>query len=445
MARCLVLGAGGYVGTRLVAALASAGLAVVASSRTIDAEAVPVGVRVVRSDALDLGPAELEGVDVVYHLVHSLSSPDFAVLDERIARAVAEAAGAAGVRQLVYLGGPRPRDGEPSDHLASRARVGDVFLACPVPALVLQASMIIGAGSASFELLARAARGGPVIPNPAFLRNRSRPIALDDVIRHLLAATGEPVNGCYDIGGPEVLTYWDLIQRCARAAGLPRRVPLPAAFPTSLAAAATPDTLTRALLESLQHDLVPSAVLPLDGRTSVDRALRQALDIPTPPLPPADGALTDHQTLQVHADPAALWHAITTRGGSALPALWALRGAFDHVAGGPGLHRNRPPHPRAGDIVDSWTVVHRDDDTRELHLHADMRLPGRAWLTLRAEPGAAPGESVLRQTTTFAPDGLLGHLYWRAQKPAHVLVFTLMAHSLARTAETARRGSGRSG
>ena len=199
-------------------------------ARSLDPGQLPGGVRGIRGDAGDAQAldAAMAGVDVVYHLVHSLDDDGFVEADAAIAEQVAAAAGRAGVEQLVYLGGPRPVDHDLSAHLASRAGVGDVFLDGPVPALVLQASMVIGAGSASLELLAQAAEFAPVVLRPPWMENRSRPIALADVLHHLVrAASSAPRNMVVDLAGPETLTYLELVQRYARVAGLRWRVPVP--------------------------------------------------------------------------------------------------------------------------------------------------------------------------------------------------------------------------
>ncbi|MCG8920339.1 SDR family oxidoreductase [Actinokineospora sp. PR83] len=457
MSTCLVIGAGGYIGKPLVAALRAAGHEVRAMARSLDPAHLPLDVIPIRADARDpmALSAAMAGVDVVYHLVHSMDSTDFADTDTVIADTVAEAAAAVGIRQLVYLGGPRPTGPEVSPHLGSRADVGDAFLAAPTPALVLQASMVIGAGSASLDLLSHAARFAPVVLRPPWMGNRSRPIALADVLFHLVdAADREPVNLVVDLAGPETLTYLELVQRYARIAGLPWRLPVPVlVVPTGPAAAAAaalsdlPRPLVRALLESLRHDLVPDpanvAPAPPGGATGLDRALRDALGLPVPVGPPttAPGIRVDRRELRVHATEPALWRVITDIGGRGgwhtVPGAWTLRGALDHLLGGIGLHRGRPAELAPGDAVDSWTVVSRDDADRSLLLRADMRLPGRAWLRLRAIAGTAPGECRFEQTVTFVPDGLPGTLYWLAQKPAHDVVFGMMARGIANAAERA--------
>ncbi|MGX7826130.1 DUF2867 domain-containing protein [Actinokineospora sp. 24-640] len=452
MVRCLVLGARGYIGTLLAPALAAAGHAV----RTMSRSAVP-GPDSVRGDVADPEAlaAAMSGVDVVYHLVHSMDRADYAEADAEIAHRVAAAAERAGVRQLVYLGGPSPVDRPLSEHLASRAEVGQVFLDGPVPALVLRAAMVVGSGSASFALLAKAAHAAPFVLRPSWMDNRSRPIAVRDVLFHLVrAAVSEPVNAAVDVAGPETVSYLELIQRCARVAGLPWRVPVPVVgmpdAPVAAAAAAVsslPEPLVKALLASLRHDLVPETVLPPPpgGGTSLDRALREAMGLDEPPGPPAadtPGVITSVRRLPVRAEPDALWRVITELGGQhgwhTIPGAFTARGALDHVLGGVGLHRGRPEELAPGDTVDSWTVVARAEHA--LTLVADLRMPGTAWLRLAALPGPTPEASVLEQTVTFAPDGLRGRLYWHLQKPAHELVFGTMAHGIARAALNQSRG-----
>lgn len=442
MSRCLVLGARGYIGTLLVPALAASGHAVRSMSRS-----QPPGQDAVRGDVADpvALAAAMSDVDVVYHLVHSMDGDGYAATDARIARAVAEAAAVAGVRQIVYLGGPAPVDRPMSAHLASRTEVGDIFLAGEVPALVLRAAMVVGAGSASFALLAQAARSAPFVLRPAWMGNSSRPIAVRDVLFHLVrAAAAEPVNTAADIAGPDTVTYLELVQRCARIAGLPWRVPVPVAgLPLAAAAAFTdlPAPLVRALVESLKHDLTPDRVLPPPpgGGTSLDRALREALGCAEPPPMPAPGTagvITEVRRERVAADRAALWTTIADLGGDdgwpGIPGVFTARGALDHLVGGIGLHRGRPATLSPGDAVDSWTVVSVED--HELTLISDIRMPGRAWLRLSALTGGSPEGSELEMAIAFAPDGLRGRLYWHVQKPAHDLVFGAMAKGIARSA-----------
>ncbi|MDI5975683.1 DUF2867 domain-containing protein [Amycolatopsis magusensis] len=447
MSRCLVLGASGCVGSRLVPVLADAGHDVRALVRTTGSAA-----RVPRLADIRFGDvteacrvrAALDGIDVVYHLVHSLGRPDFAEVDREAARVVAAEADRAGVRQIVYLGGPRP-DAELSEHLASRAEVGDVLATARTPALLLEASMIIGRGSASFELLRQFAHASPVLPRAAWMSRTSRPVGIDDVLHHLstAAALPTPVSGRFALSGPEQLSYFELVQRCARVAGLPVRIPVPAplwshrlAARAAALATTVPAEAAAQLFESLDHDLVDTAPdrlpAPPGGPTSVDNALRAAM-APAASASAAEPYL-DERVCATRAGAAQLWRTITSVGGSrgwfTIPFLWEARGLLDHLAGGAGLYRGRQAELACGDVVDFWTVEHRDDARRRLVLRADMKMPGSTLLEMSAETAGA-----YRQKISFVPRGPAGHAYWRLQKPAHDLVFGLMARNLVHAAE----------
>lgn len=448
--QCLVLGASGCLGSRLVPVLAEAGHGVRALVRTTASAAkVPRQAEIRFGDATDPGRvrAAMTGVDVVYHLVHSLDRVDFADVDREAAKVVAAEADRAGVRQLVYLGGPRP-GGELSEHLASRAEVGDVLAAASTPALLLEASMIIGRGSAGFELLHEFTRASPVLPRPAWMSRTSAPVAIGDVLHHLRAAASlpAPLDGRFALSGPERLSYFDLVQRCARVCGLPVRIPVPAPLwshrlAARAAALTTPVTAAVAapLFASLDHDLTSTAPeittrlpAPPGGPTSVDNALRVA----TAPAATATAAepYLDERVCSTRAAAARLWRTITSVGGDrgwfTIPLLWEVRGLIDHLAGGAGLYRGRQAELATGDVVDFWTVEHRDDARRRLVLRADMKMPGSTLLEMSAET-----EGAYRQRISFAPNGAAGHAYWLLQKPAHDLVFGLMARNLVSAAE----------
>lgn len=448
--RCAVLGATGFVGTALVADLIAAGHPVHVLTRS-PGHRWPEGVTVTCGDATDAAAvkAAVAGADVVFHLVHSLREPDFAERDRRIAGRLVTASAEAGTRQVVYLGGPRPTTST-SPHLASRSEVADILLAGPVPAIVLQASMILGRGSAGLELLARTARL-PVRPRPRWTARHSRPVALADVRHYLRAAVAAaPVRGRFDVSGPEKVSYDDLVRRCARV--LRRRaapaLPAPlwshtiAAFAAGLGSP-VPSSVAAPLFASLDHDLLPAdapadTVLPAPpgGPTSLDNALRAALGLPVPAQHHGRAHVGEH-ILATNAHPDRVWQAITRLGSDHHPfppgPAWALRGLLDHVLGGVGLYRGRPDRPARGDIIDSWTVRHRDDARRELVLGADMRLPGDAELSLHAEAGGSGAR--LRQRVRFTPAGPLGDVYWHLQKPGHDLVFGMLARAIARDAE----------
>ncbi|WP_370961595.1 DUF2867 domain-containing protein [Amycolatopsis sp. cg9] len=448
--RCTVLGATGFVGRALVADLVAAGHPVRVLSRSAE-HRFPDQVEVTLGNAAD--PRALEtavgGADVVFHLVHSLARTDFTEQDRVIAERLAAAAASARAGRIVYLGGPRPVAAT-SPHLASRSEVADVLLGGEVPAIALQASMILGPGSAGVELLSRTARL-PIRPRPRWTARRSRPVALADV-RHYLRAAVEsaPLRGRFDVSGPETISYHDLVRRCARVLRRPAALALPAplwshgiAARVAGVASPVPPAVAAGLFASLEHDLLPADVpvetvlpAPPGGATSLDNALRAALGVPLPGAPPGR-SYQEENTASSAATPERLWRAITALGGESgrFPPgpAWALRGLLDQVLGGAGLYRGRPDHPGTGDVIDFWTVRHRDDARRELVLTADMRLPGVAELTLLAEP--AGSASLLRQRVRFTPAGRLGDAYWHLQKPAHDLVFGWLARSIARAAE----------
>jgi uncharacterized protein YbjT (DUF2867 family) len=452
MTRCLVMGATGYLGSLLVPALVEAGHevgALVRAPAAADGFAPPVTVHV--GDATDRRAvrAALAGAEVAYFLVHSLEREDFADVDRRAATVLAEEAAAAGVRQVVYVGGTRPADTRVSEHLASRAEVGDILTAGRVPALALQAAMVIGAGSTSFDLLRTTTRLLPWVPVPRWMRNTSRPVAAGDVLHYLLAAAerARPVRGAFDVSGPESLSYLSLVQRCARVTGLPVRVPVPAPLWSHRLAArlagvltAVPSAVAGPLFESLDHDLSPSGrdvteVLPPPpgGPTSVDNAIRAACPEADDPAV-AETPFVDEVVVRSAAEPEEVWRTITGIGGAngwhTIPLVWAVRGALDHLVGGVGLYRGRAPEVAAGDVVDFWTVLHRDDEARELVLRADLKMPGHAVLEMGVDQDG--GGTRYHQRITFTPDGQAGRLYWHVQKPVHDLVFATMAHRIAR-------------
>ncbi|MFN2494611.1 MAG: SDR family oxidoreductase [Pseudonocardiaceae bacterium] len=469
------MGASGYVGSRLVPRLLDAGHEVRCLARDparLDAVPFRGQLEVVEGDVVSGAGlrAAVDGVDVVYYLVHSLSRRDFRHADQTGAELVARAAAEAGVGRIVYLGGLRPRrEDVPSRHLASRAEVGDIFLRGAVPAAVLQAGVITGSGSTSFEMVRYLADRLPVMITPRWVRKRTQPVAIADVLRYLTGCAALPpeVNRTFDIGGPDVLTYMDMMQRYARIAGLPRRLAIPVPLLTPWLSAwwvalVTPVSraLAEPLIESLVHDLTcrehdiaghvpdPPGGL-LDYEQSVRRALAggpaagggtdPALVQPTDP-PGAGGPMfTERWTVPTAAAAAQLWQVIEGLGGRqgwhTVPLAFELRGWIDQLLGGVGAHRGRrdPRYLRAGEVLDWWRVEEIDHGHRLL-LRAEMRLPGTAWL--ECSVGTGPdGGTQYRQSVTFVPAGLAGHLYWWAQRPLHDLVFGVMVHGIVRSAE----------
>ncbi|MFE0191548.1 SDR family oxidoreductase [Streptomyces sp. NPDC058989] len=483
---CLVTGATGYIGGRLVPELLRAGHRVRCLARTPgklrdhpwapDAEAVEGDV----TDPASVARA-MRGVDVAYYLVHALGTGrDFEEKDRTAARIFAEQAHAAGVRRIVYLGGLTPEgvpERELSRHLRSRAEVGRILLDGPVPATVLRAAVIIGSGSASFEMLRYLTERLPVMVTPSWVRTRIQPIAVRDVLRYLVGSATMPdhVNRPFDVGGPDVLTYRDMMRRYSTVAGLRRRliVPVPVLTPGLSShwvglVTPVPASLARPLTESLRHEVVchehdiaryvpdaPGQPLPYDEALTL--ALRRVRDAqvatrwssasvpgaPSDPLPTdpdwAGGSLyEDERRLTVAASRESLWRVIEGIGGDngwySFPLAWAVRGWLDRFVGGVGLRRGRrdAERLRVGDSLDFWRVEEIEPG-RLLRLRAEMRLPGLAWLEMYAEHDAE-GRTRYRQRAVFHPRGLSGHAYWWSVSPFHAVVFGGMARNISQAA-----------
>ncbi|MET8159979.1 SDR family oxidoreductase [Sphaerisporangium sp. NPDC005289] len=490
MARCLVTGATGYIGGRLVPELLEAGHAVrcmARSSARLRGQVWRDRVEVAEADATDLAAtrAALEEVDVAFYLIHTMAAGrDFAERDRAAARTFAVAAREAGVRRIVYLGGLTPAE-RPSPHMRSRAEVEAILRCSGVPTVAYRASVIIGSGSVSFEMLRYLTERLPVMTTPRWVRTRTQPIAIRDVLRYLVRALDIPPGAerAYDIGGPDVLTYAQMMRGYAEAAGLPPRliIPVPLLTPSLSShwvglVTPVPAGVARPLVESLrneavcrEHDIARYIPDPPDGLTSFGQAVRLALlrikeaDVatrwssastpgaPSDPLPTdpdwAGGSLyIDERSRAVRASPEALWRVIEGIGGGngwySLPVAWWVRGLADRAVGGVGLRRGRrdPARLRVGDALDFWRVEEIEPG-RLLRLRAEMRLPGLAWLELccRREDGA----TVYGQRAIFHPRGLLGHLYWWAAYPFHGLIFGRMPGNVARAAEGGGAGGAR--
>ncbi|HEX5728381.1 SDR family oxidoreductase [Microbacterium sp.] len=483
--RALVLGATGYLGGRLVPRLLNAGYRVrvlARDPRRVAAFDWGGRVEVVEGDAADRSAVDqaVEDVDVLYYLVHSMGAgKGFEEADRTAATTVAEAAAAASVGRIVYLGGLHPDDAQLSPHLRSRVEVGRILLDSGVPTLVLQAGVVIGSGSASFEMVRHLTEVLPYMPAPKWVRNRIQPIAVRDVLHYLLGAArvGADVNQALDIGGPDVLRYGQMMNGYAVEAGLPQR-PI-AALPVLTPRLAShwvnlvtpiPRVVAMPLVESLQNECVVKGRAvdglippPEEGltpyRTAVALALRRVevgeietswqdadvLGVPSDPLPndpewAGQAVFTDVRTAETTASQAALWRVIQGIGGErgwySNPLLWAIRGWADKLVGGVGLRRGRRHRDRLliGDAVDFWRVEAIEPGSL-LRLRAEMLVPGKAWLELRASPD---GEgSRYDQRAVFFPRGLAGRLYWLAVLPFHGFIFAGMANRITATAEAA--------
>ncbi len=473
----LVTGATGYVGGRVVAALEHEGASVRCLARRPYALAgqVKPETEVVAADCLDAAtlPPALAGVQTAYYLVHSMGSGrDFAALDEAAARNFGEAARTAGVQRIVYLGGlGASGDAKLSEHLRSRQQTGDVLRASGVPVVELRASIVIGSGSLSYEMVRALVERLPVMICPRWVQVRTQPIAVDDLVAYVLAARNLPKDaaGVYEIGGPDVVSYRDIMLEYARQRGLRRwliAVPLLTPKLSSLwLGLVTPlyARVGRKLVESMRNATVVTSDRARTAFTIRPRPMREAIAratsredaelaatrwsdaLSSAALPPHWGGerygtrLVDSRSVVVSVDPARAFAPVMRLGGDNGwywgNALWKLRGTLDLAAGGAGMRRGRR-HPyllRIGEAVDFWRVEGYEPD-KMLRLVAEMRLPGRAWLQFEVTP-LDDVRTEIRQTAIFDPAGLSGLAYWYALYPVHALIFRGMLRAIARRAE----------
>ncbi|MCB1297418.1 MAG: SDR family oxidoreductase [Microthrixaceae bacterium] len=482
MKSVLVTGATGYIGGRLVPRLLDAGYEVTVLVRSVQKLIdVPwvTRVTVIEGDLRDpeAVATACAGIDVLYYLVHSMGSRgNFEEMERLAAETVARAAADSGVGRIVYLGGLRPPGGKLSKHLSSRQKVGEILLASGVPTVAFQAGVVIGSGSTSFEMIRHLTEVLPYMPAPKWVRNFIQPIAVRDVLYYLLLAAELPesVNRTFDIGGPDVLRYGQMMNGYALEAGLRQRpiAALPVLTPWLAAqwvnlVTPIPRTIAIPIIASLQHDCVMGehdidAYIPPPpgGLTGYRRAVRLALakldagevettwqnssvfDAPSDPLPSdpewaGRTVFTDLRERRTGATPAQLWEIVEGIGGEngwySFPLAWALRGWADKLAGGVGLRRGRrhPQRLQTGDALDFWRVE-KLERGQLLLLRAEMRLPGLAWLQMQVLP---EGEGArYRQRAIFFPRGLAGRLYWLAILPFHGIIFSGMANRITSAA-----------
>jgi uncharacterized protein YbjT (DUF2867 family) len=473
----LLTGATGYVGGRLLPLLLEDGWRVrcLARQRERLLARVPAGVEVVQGDVLDAASlaAAMQGVNAAYYLVHSMGATgDFEKQDRLAAENFAAAASTAGVQRIIYLGGLGEDEPDLSAHLRSRHEVGERLRAHGVPVIEFRASIIIGSGSLSFEMIRALVERLPVMVTPRWVRVTAQPIAIGDVLTYLQAALFVETGNrslTVEIGGPDRVSYAELMREYARQRGLRRwmiSVPLLTPRLSSLwLGLVTPlyARVGRKLIDSLRHPTVvrdDSAlrlfrIRPIGVREAVARALRNedssfaqtrwsdALSATASAPRQWGGAhfgnrLVDPRSARVAASPAKVFAVVERIGGGTgwyyANWLWTLRGWLDLLLGGVGMRRGRrdPERLRAGDTLDCWRVESIQPGER-LRLAAEMKLPGRAWLEFEVQPDG--DQARLRQTATFDPLGLWGLAYWYGVWPLHQLVFAGMLRGIIRAAE----------
>lgn len=478
--RVLVTGATGYVGGRLAPLLVDQGFAVrvlVRSAAKVRDTPWISRVTVVEGDALDPSALDkaLGGVDVAFYLLHSISTgAKFDDLEASMARTFAEAASRAGVKRIVYLGGIA-NDENLSKHLASRQSVGRVLASTGVPVIELRAGIIIGSGSASFEMLRYLTEHLPAMVTPRWVDNPTQPIAIVNMLHFLVAAARAPaeVQGVFDVGGAETLTYRDMMSRYAKIAGLRRRiivrVPLLTPRVSSMwvgLVTPVPASIARPLIDSLINKVVvdpKKSVLnvlppPPEGLLTFDQAVKRAIERTNAPTRWTDASrpwvawdvaitdpawtggtlFVDEREQDTTATRDQVWQVLSSLGGTTgwygFEWLWRIRGRIDSVFGGVGMRRGRRDQNvlRVGDPLDFWRIA-EVKDSETLLLRAEMRVPGQAWLEFKISD--LPTGTHVVQRAIFRPRGLAGRLYWWVLIPFHAIIFPGMLRNALAQAE----------
>ena len=477
--RICLTGATGYVGGRLLRALQQDGYRIRCVARRPEnlRSRLSETTEVVRGDLLDRASLvdAMRGQDVAFYLVHSMgSSGNFAEEERRCALNFAEAARAAGVRRIIYLGGLGADDPNPSDHLSSRRQVGDILRGSGAQVIEFRASIVIGSGSVSFEMVRSLVERLPVMVTPRWVSVAAQPIAISDLLEYLRCAVTLQAEGhrVFEIGGADVVSYGELMREYARLRGL-RRVMLPVPVLTPRLSSLWLGLVTpvyarvgRKLIDSLRNASVvtdPSAsetfpIRPMGIRDAIAAAMRnedqEVAETRWSDALSSSGKtrtwggvrfgtrLVDKRSARVSVSPGEAFAPIRRIGGDTGwyfgNALWRVRGFLDLMVGGVGVRRGRrdPSEMAVGDAVDWWRVE-KYEPAQMVRLSAEMKLPGRAWLGFEITPADDGPGAVIHQTAEFDPVGLGGLVYWYALWPAHAAVFRGMIRGIARAAERA--------
>lgn len=476
--KILLTGANGYIGVRLLPVLVEEGHEVVAIVRSASRLSLPkhlygkitiVEGDLLKPESLDVIPHD---IDVAYYLVHSMGtqSSGFSELEKECAENFNQAIQRTNAKQIIYLSGLSQGE-ELSEHMSSRHRVEDILRSSTIPVTILRAGIIIGSGSASFEIIRDLVEKLPVMIAPRWVYSRCQPIAIADVIFYLQSVMGlaETYGQTFEIGGPDKLTYREMLLDFAKIRGLKRFIlPVPVLTPylSSLwlfFITSTNFSIAKALVKSLKSDAVCKEerikeLIPhkcYDYETAIRRAfvkieqnavvsswkdamirsklqpeLSEYLEVPK------FGCLSEtcDLTFSTSKDKVLqrLWSIGGMNGWFYMDWAWTIRGWLDRIFGGVGLRRGRtdPVRIHAGDALDFWRVLVADKEEGHLLLYAEMRVPGEAWLEWKVT-GDENGTRII-QTATFRPIGLLGRLYWYGLFPVHKFIFYGMCANIGK-------------
>lgn len=472
--RVLLTGVTGYVGKRLLVVLIDMGYEVICAVR--DKRRLKVNsnilskIEIIEVDFLNKKSLESipSNIDAAYYLIHSMASSTkkFFELESTCARNFKDYMNEIQVKQVIYLSGLITKQEKMSEHLASRKNVEDILLSGNYQSTVLRAGIIVGSGSASFEIIRDIVEKLPLMITPKWVLTKSQPIAIRDIVTYLsrVLFNESCMNNSYDIGGPEVLTYKDMLLQYADVRGLDRKIiTLPIMTPKVSSfwlyfITSTSYRLATNLVQSMKYEVVCQntelekllSIKPISYRKAIENAfLRIKQNMVTSSWKdsihdeqlsnklsefievPDYGCYVDRKSLKIDQIEEVLdniWSIGGEKGWYYATWLWEIRGYFDKLLGGVGLGRGRkhPTQVFQGEAIDFWRVLFSNREEKRLLLYAEMKLPGEAWLEFKIDDN-----NVLHQVATFRPKGVLGRAYWGMTMPFHFFIFNGMIRNIA--------------